>query len=67
MAIDDGSESPDTILEQNLEQPFANMADQTELFSYTCLILSFFFYVGIPCSMLLLGPDSFLNLLFYLV
>lgn len=28
MAIDDNSESPDTILEQNLEQPFVKKGDQ---------------------------------------
>lgn len=31
MATDDSSESPNTFLEQNLEQPFAKMGDQTGL------------------------------------
>lgn len=68
MAIDDSSESPYTILKQDLEQPFAKKGDKIEYQSIIFLhlfILQVSSIFWIPCNMLFLSPNGFLSSLFY--
>ena len=65
MAIDDSSVSPDTILEQNLEQSFVKMGqickeERSIVFLYF-VSYTFLHFLKIICSMLSLSIDGFLN------